>query len=193
MIIRREPMEATKNENDLKGTIRVLKLLVVGNNLIRLWMVYIGAVSLFGVYFRDVEWTNSIVGAQLRPVSIFSSAGIMLAVALLCFRKTRAYSGACFMFIAQIWSLSIWFVSLLIVAELWGKVWLTVALFFFAIGVVPAGILALLFSRQWPSLLINLFSIALVGGFFYLGNRLIAPAINASPSELFDEAPVGSC
>lgn len=108
-------------------------------------------VSVFGILVAI--W----IGSKAIPY-LFAIAWICLGLTILVFlplafiKRTRHFGVYCIYGSSFVYGITLWFVGLLLTAELWGYVAVFIGLFLLGVGVVPFAMLATLFKGMWGEL-----------------------------------------
>ena len=117
-------------------------------------IVILAAIGLFiSLFIHGGAWVSVKVGPWLSWISrLLFIATILILLPLAFFTRTRSLSGNGMIFISYIFELTVWIWGFLFTYILWGKFAVFIGLFLLGIGVVPIGIIALLFNGMWLAL-----------------------------------------
>jgi len=110
-------------------------------------LLYIGlAVAILAVFFSALNVLAAIA-------NVLAAASILILIPLLIiavlFKRARKFCGTGTLIISYAWGASTWLTATVYLNDLWGKVAVVIGVFFFGIGSVPLGCLALLLHGRF--------------------------------------------
>jgi hypothetical protein len=105
------------------------------------------------LFFSGAEWVSIHVLPWLYVAgNIVTAILFLILLPLSAIKKARGVTaGAIFLF-SYIFGITAWMEGLLVTMSTWGVVAVIIGLCFFGVGIVPIGILAALFHRQWEQM-----------------------------------------
>lgn len=99
------------------------------------------AVAILVIFFSALNVLAAIANV-LAAASILILIPLLIIAAL--FKRTRKFCGSGVLIISYAWGASTWLTATVYLNDLWGKVAVVIGVFFFGVGSVPLGCLALL-------------------------------------------------
>jgi TPR repeat protein len=108
-------------------------------------------IFLAAVYIAGLLWVSENVFDYLNIAAIVAFA-VCIFILLPCalFRVTQIFSAYGFFISSVIFGVATWILGFLVTFQHWGVTGLFVGLFLAGVGIVPIGILALVFNADWP-------------------------------------------
>lgn len=111
---------------------------------------FLGLLIVIGLLIGGVAWVSSRLLPWLSIASVFAFALLILVLLpLSAIRATRSFAAVTILYISYLFGATVWIEGLLTTLSLWGGWAVIVGLFFAGVGVVPVGMLAALFHKQW--------------------------------------------
>lgn len=115
-------------------------------NIWYLWSLLVGAISLYGVFFRGPEWVLTQIVPWSSGVAGAFALLLPLILLLICFRGSRPIAAVGLYFCSSMILTALWVVFLAALKSLWGTVGTIVGLLLLGWGVIPTSIVAQAFD-----------------------------------------------